>query len=191
MSEFPNQRGKAKRSGERNVRYETHKPVLQACIEELGSGPFFAIEHGMGLGSTPFFHTHPNVTIVSFEREKEWAWCSNCNSGSLEPHSIVITYDKQVSEQVKQGFDPPRTVGLVDGFAAHRIVVLEQWMSQSIPFIVEHDAETMKGHQVRTRRALAFSTSYTAYQYVALNPESIVYVHSSKHLSLTGSCVPL
>lgn len=191
----PNKRGKAIRSKDRNTRYATHIPCLQACVEALNPSaerPIFVVEHGMGLGSTPFFHSLPHVAnIISFEREPDWLFCNDCLSGSTQPHSITLLEDSTAVEQSKTGLtDPERTVGLVDGYADQRYGVLEAWMHLGVTFIVEHDADTFGGRQFRLRRPLIEKYDYIAYQYTGHDPESVIYMSSRKYdLPLTGSCV--
>lgn len=192
----PNKRGGAHRSKDRNTRYATHVPCLQACVEALepsADRPMYVIEHGMGLGSTPFFHTLPHVmNIISFEREPEWLFCNDCLSGSTQPHSITLLDDKTAIDQASVGVtDPERTVGLVDGFASQRMAVLEAWMRLGVAFIVEHDADVFSGKEVRNRRALATNFGYKAYQYTGHDPESAIFINSHAALPLTGSCVEL
>jgi hypothetical protein len=179
----PNKRGKASRSKDRNTRYATHVPVLKACIDVLSASvesPIYAIEHGMGLGSTPFFHSLSNVAnIISFEREQEWLFCNDCSSGSLQPHSINLLSDKSAIEQATTGIvEPSRTIALVDGFAAQRASVLEAWMSLGVAFIVEHDAEVFTERDVRHRRTLAKNFGYVALQYAGRDPETAFFIKS-------------
>jgi len=190
-----NSRGKAKRSNDRNTRYATHVPVLTACVDALNASaenPITVVEHGMGLSSTHFFHSLPHVkNIVSFEREIDWLNCSDCNDGSSQPHSMTLLDDDTAIEQATFGInEPERTVGLVDGFASQRVMVLEAWMCLGIVLIVEHDAETFSSGEVRGRRALAQKFGYAAYQYTGRDPETAFFVKQSSGLtlSLTGSC---
>lgn len=192
----PNKRGKASRSGDRNTRYATHIPVLEACIGALSASalnPIYVIEHGMGLGSTPFFHSVNNVAnITSFEREPGWLFCNDCLSGSTQPHSITLLHDQTVIDQAKSCVQvPERTIGLVDGCVKQRLPMLETWMSMSMAFIVEHDADAFRRDDIQARQTAAATFGYAAYQYVGHDPETAFFVSPSAQLSLTGSCVKL
>lgn len=159
-------------------------PVLEACVNALKAAddsPIYVIEHGMGLGSTPFFHSLSNVAnIISFERELDWMFCNDCASGSLQPHSIVQLHDASAVEQAKVGIvEPARTVGLVDGYVAQRLPVLEAWMSLGVALIVEHDADVLASREVRRRRALAGEFGYKAFQYVGHDPETVFFISGS------------
>lgn len=175
----------------------THVPVLKECVGALSASvdrPIYVIEHGMGLGSTPFFHTLPHVAnIVSFEREPEWLFCNDCLSGSTQPHSITLLQDETAIEQAHVGIsDPERSMAFVDGYAGQRMAVLEVWMQMGVAFIVEHDADVFTGREVRARKALAELFGYAAYQYTGHDPETAFFVGPrAPHLSLTGSYRPL
>lgn len=181
---FPNKRGKATRSNDRNTRYATHTPVLKSCIEALSSsvGQVYAIEHGMGLASTPFIHQHPAVvSMVSLEREPEWARCDTCSSGSNKPHVVKLVRDGEERREAlvafeENGLKPESTVGLVDGFAWQRVHVLWAWMELGVSMIVEHDAETLSEVDVAVRRRLSRSFGYRAVQFTGLNPETLFFV---------------
>ena len=191
----PNKRGSAERSTERNVRYATHVPALAACIGAMSASAdnrIYLVEHGMGLGSTPFFHSVAHVAnIVSLEREPDWVFCNDCNSGSTQPHTLTLLHDETAIAQARECIvEPGRTAALVDGYAAQRLPVLEMWMALGVKFIVEHDADTFKRHEVRSRTAIAARYGYQVFQYTQLDPESAIYVsNEAPSLSLTGSCV--
>ncbi len=192
----PNKRGKASRSGDRNTRYATHIPVLKACIGAMSAtalNPIYVIEHGMGLGSTPFFHSVHNVaSITSFEREPGWLFCNDCLSGSTQPHSITLLHDQTILNQAKSCVTvPERTVGLVDGYVKQRLPMLETWMSLGMAFIVEHDADAFTGPEIRSRQKAAKAFGYAAYQYADHDPETAFFVSPGAQLSLTGSCAKL
>lgn len=197
----PNKRGRAQRSTDRNTRYSTHVPVLKSCIEKLAeTSPdgVQAIEHGMGLSSTSFFHEHPMVvSITSLEREPEWASCVTCCSGTTKPHSILVTSDDRVIEQATQqivdGIIKPRTtIGLVDGFASQRLEVLRAWMAAGVAIIVEHDAETFTDIDIAVRRRLARAHGYRALQFAKCDPETALYVNDKMpQVPIEGTCVGL
>jgi hypothetical protein len=175
-----NKRGTAIRSNDRNTRYATHIPVLRECISSLNaseSNPIYAVEHGMGLGSTPFFHSLPNIKkITSFERELEWMRCDNCISGSQTPHEMALLKDDNAVSQTQCGITNPKmTIALVDGYASQRGKVLEAWMKLDVKFIIEHDAEVLTHDQVQIRRRYAKENGYLAVQYMGHDPESVLY----------------
>lgn len=187
----PNKRGRAKRSSDRNTRYATHVPVLRECVTALSaseSNPIRVVEHGMGLGSTPFFHSLRNVAqITSFERELEWMWCADCASGSQTPHEMVLLKDDSAITQSQRGItNPRRTVALVDGYASQRASVLEVWMQLGVEFIIEHDVDVLTKEQVRLRRRLAKVNGYAAVQYTGRDPESALFARGAVP-ALTGS----
>lgn len=192
----PNTRGTAVRSQERNIRYATHLPVLEACVGALSASadrPICVVEQGQGLGSTPYFHALPHVCqFISFEREAEWLTCTVCAGQSAE-HRVVHIDDRIVTDQVNIDIaEPSRSLALVDGFASQRLAVLDVWMRLEFAFIVEHDADTFESRDVEKRRALAREHGYLAFQYVDHNPETAIYVGpNGPALALTGSCVAL
>jgi hypothetical protein len=180
----PNKRGRAHRSNDRNTRYATHIPVLKECINALSASkerPIHVIEHGMGLGSTPFFHSLQHVKkITSFERELEWIWCASCISGSKQDHTMILLENDNAIEQIKQYIDDPsRTVALIDGYASQRVKVLEVWMNLGIKFIVEHDGEVLTHGEITIRRKLALANNYVAMQYTGHDPETVLFVKSA------------
>lgn len=190
----PNIRGTAARSQDRNERYATHLPVLRACIASLSASirdPISIVEHGMGLGSTPYFHSLAHVDqFTSFEREPEWLECANCASGSTG-HLVIHVHDDLTAINVNIA-RPDRTLGLVDGYASQRPHVLDAWMRQGVALIVEHDADTFDSKGVGRRQVLAQTYGYRAFQYVGLNPETAIYVGSNAPpLPITGSCLAL
>ena len=190
---YPNVRGKQPRDTDRNTRYGTHLPVLQACVTALGAtpeNPIELVELGMGLSSTPFFHAQANVSLItSFEREQPWLRCADCAAGSTQPHKMLLATDTDVVSMVRQ-FRSQRAVALVDGFTAHRPIALEAWMRAGVSFIVEHDAETFNSFDIKHRRALAEAFGYSAWQYIELNPETALFVKEPLSLPISG-CVRL
>lgn len=148
----------------------------------------------MGLGSTPFFHSLSHVEkITSFERELDWMFCNDCDSGSLQPHDIIHLHDESAIEQARDGIvNPARTVGLVDGFVAQRMPVLEAWMSLGVAFIVEHDADAFTKRDVVGRRELAKQFGYLACQYTEFDPETAFFIApDADGLTVSGSYVAL
>jgi len=182
---YPNRRGGAKRSKDRNTRYATHIAVLNECVSLLNASeenPMHIIEHGMGLASTPFFHSLPRVEkITSFEREPEWSTCANCMSGSTTPpHQIIMLKDDTAIEQTRVGITrPSMTLVLVDGYASQRAGVVEAMMSAGCAYIVEHDAETFRGRDIEFRKNSARVHGYSAHQYMGHDPETAFFVKNT------------
>lgn len=193
---FPNQRGHARRAGDKHTRLGTHVPVMAACYEALGPSaetPVTVFEHGMGTSSTPFIHTLTNVvSFVSFEGDRAWARCADCAKQPSLYHTIYATADPTQLSKELAPLPTGRSLALIDGPGPTRSVALGCFMSIGVTFIIEHDAETYTLKDIAARRDLAHKHGYGAFQYVALNPESTVFVSSSSpHLPLTGSCVTL
>lgn len=171
---YPNVRGKARRHGDKTVRVATHVPALELGCSAVK--PEFVIEHGMGLGSTPFFHRVSSVKrILSFENEARWATCDRCPASPGLEH-VIAPFSPDGFAEKTSVFDSSRTIALVDGEAAKRPVALELSMKLGVPWIVEHDAECCQPEEVDARVKLCVQHGYSAFQYMLLNPESLVYV---------------
>lgn len=177
MSLYPNTRGTARRSDDKHVRVATHIPALNVACSVIA--PTHVVEHGMGYGSTPHFHSIDTVThILSFENDERWRECNCCIEGSATKHVIIEYSDSNFSEQAKD-FPIDKTIALIDGEAKERPRALSISMQLGVPWIVEHDAECFTDDDLKVRLGFCKSLGYTAYQHVALNPESVVYVRGS------------
>jgi len=181
LNNVGNKRGNVERSKNRLVRRATHIPVLRECVSALSgseSNLIFIVEHGMGQGSTPYFHTLDHVKqITSFESDPAWAKCTSCAINSLTPHEIVLINDNNVVEHAQRCIiDPTMTITLVDGVAVQRVKVLDAWMKLGVKFIVEHDADAMTPAEVKDRQHLMAVHGYTALQYTDHCPESVLFV---------------
>jgi hypothetical protein len=176
MSNYPNTRSSSPRSPQREVRIVTHVPVLQLACDAVK--PTHVIEHGMGIGSTPFFHGQPTVQrIFSFENDPVWRACSGCTNFAAA-HRIEAYSDERLVQWLA---DVPadKCVVLVDGEALERPRVLKAAMAAGVAWIVEHDAECFDGAGLRLRRELSAEHGYVAVQYVAVHPETAAYVRAS------------
>lgn len=181
---YPNTRGNALRSTNKAVRVATHEPVLEMCIRTLG--PTYAIEHGMGISSTPLFHRIFGIKIIlSFENDVRWQSCRCCPQQNVTHEIIPWTSSIDLDERiVRLKIDPNYTIAIVDGPGLERPVVLNALQALHVPFIVEHDAETFQREEINTRMKTCQQNGYAAYQYVNQNPETALYI-STRRLNQT------
>lgn len=138
------------------------------------------VEHGMGMSSTPMFHSMDLRTYLSFEDDPRWARCPGtdgwCSLGSV--HSIVAFDESYVGRIAATIIDPDRSLVLVDGPGPQRGLVAEACMERFVLAIVEHDAETFITDDVELRRAMCEKFGYASFQYVATDPEVAIYVRN-------------
>lgn len=184
----PNVRGTAPRSMSKSVRVATHLPVLQGCIDV--KYPTHIIEHGMGISSTPFFHTLNLNTLLSFENEPRWQICRSCTQDKSFNH-IIVTYDNDdaVLALLQQHITPATTIALLDGPGPERIALLKIAQIINVPYIVEHDSETHVTQEIQSRSELCKTHEYSALYYVGMNPETIVYVKNGYEFTRTSDYV--
>lgn len=180
---FSNQKGKAIRSDDKNIRVSTHLSVLKFVVANF-SDINFVIEHGMGNSSTPFFHSISAVkTIVSFENNVKWQTCSICSLHSDLKTHVIEPFDNEKLLQRLNTFDVTKTLALVDGVGDERLQALKTLQEQNVAFIVEHDAETLSLDNVLTRNVMSVKNEYAAIQYISENPESVLYIKNSQGFS--------
>jgi len=177
-----NQRGTAIRDQDKSIRIKTHIPVIERCLIEM-SERITIIEHGMGIGSTPFFHSQNKVkSIISFENDHKWNTCSLCGSDSklhiIKPF-IEEDLDNIFSQYVN---DVSQTLALIDGPTIERSIIFKYLINLSIPFIVEHDVEWWDATCLNSRITHASLNGYTTFQYVRTNPESALFLKSDIQL---------
>jgi hypothetical protein len=128
----------------------------------------------MGKSSTSFFHSLDLAELLSFENVPEYQVCQDCAlEGNVIPHKIT-----EFSENFRLllNVDPVGTLVFVDGQADERFPVLQACMQLGAPVIVEHDAETFTKTELSDRRKLVGALGYTAFQYIAQQPETALYV---------------
>lgn len=172
---FPNKRGNAHRSADKSERVKTHIPLLRFVVSLVRDRPMStAIEHGMGIGSTPFLHSLEGISrIFSLENDPRWRSCSSCGKDG-KYHEISGWPGEDPVSSIPD-LDPASTLALVDGPADERIRFLISCLSHGIEIVVEHDAETLTQQEVDVRREAARSAGYLCYQWINDNPESILY----------------
>ena len=166
---------KAPRHPDKKVRVSTHKPVLEIALNDKRSKIHTVVEHGMGIASTPYFHSIPDVNmIISFEDDPNWMTCKNCLDGdSKSDHQIISFHD--VDSLIGRINKPDQTLALIDGPHKQRIIMINTLQSIGVPYIVEHDSESLPVDELNERLKLCKSNSYFVYQYVKLNPETMLY----------------
>lgn len=178
----PNQLGNAERHREKSVRVATHVPVLQHCITSSRVKITHVLEHGMGLSSTPFFHTLPDVVVIaSLENDERWRTCDTCDNTPDGKVHVIESYVTSIEfvQFVQKHTDPAHTLVFVDGPHLERINVLGIMQRLNVPFLVEHDAESLPEFDLHLRKQESASNGYGMYQYVALNPETMLYTRIS------------
>lgn len=192
MNQFPNARGVAQRSPMKTVRVGTHVPVLKMCIDASNEQIMHVVEHGMGLASTQYFHSLRGVTrLLSFENDPKWQRCIHCEQSTSDERlsqieHIIVPFAATTDDAAKLGVDtfqtlvskhivPTNSLALVDGPHVERIKVLCTLLGYGVPYIVEHDAESLPLDELDERLNLCRVHGYTALQYVALNPETMLY----------------
>lgn len=169
---FHNQRGRANRDSSKEVRVATHLDVIKMCIAI--QQPKYIIEHGMGISSTPFFHSLEKVeTILSYENEPRWQSCDKCPSNIKH---VILGKPKSWKDSISEVIsDFDFALALVDGPGRERFYVVEACVELQVPFIVEHDAETMTKDDVKARKDLLEKQGYFGRQFVMQNPETALY----------------
>ena len=173
---FQNQRGTALRHPDKKVRVGTHLPVLKMCIDRSPQKITHVFEHGMGLASTSFFHTLPDVTaITSLEDDPRWRHCDGCSSDTHATHVIVPYNVSTLRSLITDNTNYDNTIALVDGPHLQRIHVISELQSRGVRYIVEHDAESLPLDELHHRTDISTKNMYNVYQYVTLNPETILY----------------
>lgn len=174
MSDFPNLRGTAQRDRNKSVRVGTHVPVLQMCLKDQRITNI--VEHGMGLSSTAFFHSNLQIKkILSFENDKNWMTCHKCNSHQSH---IIVQFDDNFKNFCENELSLETTLALIDGPHIERIKLIKFLQMRNVPYIVEHDAESLPLIELDERLNLCVINSYAAHQFISLNPESIVYTRN-------------
>lgn len=172
---YPNVRGTAKRHADKSVRVATHIDVLEHVFSTYEIE--HVVEHGMGLGSTPFFHSQNLVSFLSYENIPKWQNCMSCKLDQQTKHLIKAFDAKQVSLDMKRNTtDPAKSLVFVDSSEHERVYVFSEAINTRVKAIVEHDAETFTTEKVISRRNIATSQGYECFQYLGLNPETALYV---------------
>lgn len=172
--EFPSQRGTATRSSSKMNRVGTHKPVVELCLSMIREAT--VIEHGMGAVSTPFFHKHNHVKrIISFEDDPSWKHCQTCNQHGLTQEHTIINFSLENLKSVTGDIEPSTTLVLVDGPHIQRIQAIKFLLPLGVFAIIEHDAESLPIDEFNDRTRTAGELGYFVYQYVDLNPETLLY----------------
>lgn len=188
MTFFENQKGSAARSEHKTVRVATHIPVLQRCFDTSPVPLTCVIEHGTGLASTEYFRKcHSVNTILSLEDDPYWlasAQQTIAQHPGMQKHSIFpFESEEQFKARLKSHtcvmFEPEEVIALVDGPHKQRITVIETMLSLGTAWVVEHDAESLPLSELSDRLTLCKKYGYRTYQYVALNPETLLYCKSS------------
>ena len=179
---YPNVRGKSPRSDSKAVRCATHIPLFKYTLTlPAGAHIDTVIEHGMGLGSTPFFHSLRSVKrIISFENDPAWSRCNLCGQDE-KTHTITAWQGDKLLKSL-DNIDPLCTLALVDGPADERLVFLSDCLHAGISIIVEHDAETFTQSYLAIRRDACSREGYRAYQWINDNPESALYIKADLDL---------
>lgn len=173
---YPNRKGLGFRSPNKKIRISTHIEVLKSCFS-VGQIDH-VIEHGMGFGSTPFFHESKVKTLLSFENVPIWQKCEACDQEQqVINHKIVIfdqeTYVKHIEESVQNS---KYTLAFIDSHPIERNFILKKCLDLGVPWIVEHDAETFTREQLFVRRRFLQAHDYVGFQFIKLEPETSIYV---------------
>jgi hypothetical protein len=179
---YPNTRGNSPRSDSKADRVATHIPLFKYALTLPAAAQVdVVIEHGMGLGSTPFFHSLSSVKrIVSFENDPTWRRCNLC--GKDEKSHTITSLSGENPLQSLDNIVPSCTIALVDGPADERLIFLNDCLLAGIAIIVEHDAETFTQRDLEMRREACKNAGYKAYQWINDNPESALYIKSDLDL---------
>jgi hypothetical protein len=173
---YSNKKGVKERHELKDVRVATHVPVLEKSIRLMG-GDIHVVEHGMGKSSTPYFHSRSEVkTITSFEDDKNWMRCETCEKTNVKSnHQIHQFISKDNFYSVLSKINQLRSIVLVDGPQFQRIEALEVSQKLGFQFIIEHDAESLSKEDMTSRLDISKRFNYHTYQYVGLNPETLLY----------------
>lgn len=178
----PNSRGNASRSHDKSVRVATHAPLVTELLRCFTS-PVSVLEHGMGISSTPLFHSMPEVLqIVSLEDDPRWSTCQVCVSKQSNKQHTVKRYESD--EDVRQILSLHSIdFVLVDGPSSQRLDVLRIALQSHVSVIVEHDSETHSHTELSERQHLARCFGYEAHISTTRNPETSFYVRDSRFIS--------
>jgi len=172
-------RTRAQRSPEKSIRVATHVPVLKMCFDYLNT-PTDVVEHGMGLASTNFFHNEKNVKkIVSFEDDVRWQFCQACENKSSHQMHKIVSYNENFKITIFDNIDIKNCISLVDGPHLQRIKFINFLQEIGVPFIIEHDSESLPQDEFVDRVNMSKKYDYSIFEYYALNPETILYTNSS------------
>lgn len=167
---YPNLRGTAGRHIQKDVRVATHIKCLE--LLEVTIKPKYAVEHGMGRSSTPWFHGKEIEVLLSFEDDKKWQTCMQCkNSHVITDYRHSNHFIEQIQEKIP---DVSSCICLIDGPGNQRVDAVMSAMQLGIPGIVYHDAETLVSDEIDAIRKMAKDLGYETKQYVAENPETII-----------------
>lgn len=66
----------------------------------------------------------------------------------------------------------------VDGPGIERLDIVSRALSLSVEYVIEHDAETMSLDELNERKSLCDRFGYVMYQYIAKNPETMLYART-------------
>lgn len=172
LSNYPNQRGSAKRSENKKIRLGTHIDVLDMCLSSSKISE--VLEHGMGVVSTQHFHK-TQLPFVSLENIPKWRNCVGCDVPKQKTLHTIMSYDN-----VEKAFESvtPDSLVFVDGPGVERLDIVSRALSLSVEYVVEHDAETMSPNELNERKLLCDRFGYVMYQYIAKNPETMLYART-------------
>lgn len=179
----------APRHPDKSVRVRTHIPVLQYAFDhadQIGSSIKYVVEHGMGIGSTTFFHEKRISEILSYEDDPNWMRCDACAKQSNIIHKIIRFSD---SEEHITSFlhNPEMTLGFVDGPHLQRIQILFKLFEYHVPYVVEHDSESLPIPELIERVSQASKMGYHIYKYELQNPETFLYIRDDRSQSIDKS----
>lgn len=166
---------KALRHPDKKVRVSTHKPVLEIVLSDQRTKIETVVEHGMGIASTPYFHSVENIsTLISFEDDPNWMSCKTCLDGNSKVKHEIISFTS-VDTLYERISNPSQTLALIDGPHKQRIMMINMLQAINVPYIVEHDSESLPVDELNERLNISSSNKYFVYQYVKLNPETMLY----------------
>lgn len=138
----------------------------------------------MGISSTPFFHDQVQIRhLLSFEDDPQWMKCDKCITSPPKSTDHYITPFESDPDKLRDlvtGFlNPHTTIALVDGPHLQRIKMLQALQTLRVPYIIEHDSESLPPDELLLREEIARSSGYNLVHYTVQNPESILYSISS------------
>ena len=189
INPYVNTLGTAPRSIHKSVRVATHLTPVQFCIENFNLTG--VVEHGMGLGSTPYFHSVSTLTyLLSYENEARWSHCPTCDAsdGGGLIHQILpwTTPDEFVASVRSLPMKlESQVLGFVDGPGPERIPALRELSRLRVSALIYHDAETLT--LAEREEIQACVPEYSIFQYIGENPETLVCLRNNIEIPDLGS----
>lgn len=151
---------KATRHPDKRIRVATHVSVLNKLFDifEIHS----VVEHGSGLGSTPYFG-QKGVKLHSIEDDPQW---------KIDVGQTTNTFSEFKNNILSAD------LYLIDGPNAQRDELLPQVFCKT-KIIVVHDFEIYDDKTIELFQKNANKEGFTLYHYIAENPETGLYLSNS------------